>query len=72
MKFKEKVSAANIKENRYFVVVLDIDYLYKIYDLLSIRQDKHKMVFCFFLPLYFFAGTTLFMMVLACSMLNMS
>ena len=37
-------------DNKLVFNIYDLNFLYFIYDLLSIRHDKHKIVFCYSFP----------------------
>ena len=49
-KYKEFLYLRYIKENKCIFNLYDLDYLYKIYDLLQVKQKKHKIVFCYSYP----------------------
>ena len=49
-KYDDKVFLKRINQNKCYVDVYDLNFLYKVYDILCVRQDKHKIVFCYSSP----------------------
>ena len=49
-KYEDKVFFKRIDQNKCYINIYDLNFLYKVYDILCLRQDKHKIVFCYSPP----------------------